>query len=416
MDRLGVGFVGAGFVTNTFHIPGWTGVRHADINGICDLDEERAKRSAKKAKDLRVGDPETYTNVQDMVKEDDIDAVWIAVPNYARLPVLGDIMEEVKQGKNDLIGLACEKPLARTVGEAQDMIDLIDDSDLLHGYLENQRFAPSILKGKEILWRRGAKNTGRPYFVHCAEEHSGPHEPWFWDGEKQGGGVLNDMGCHSLEASRFLLTGPEEGKKDLKPRTVTGEMAALKWIRAGYVEQLEEVNFKDSPSEDFGKGSVVYELPSGELGVADITVSWSFMGPGLRLRFELHGPEYSMEISSLNSELKLFFSREVKGKAGEDLVEKQEAEQGQMPVVPEESILYGYRNEDRHMVESFSNEKMPEENWNDGLFIVKLLMANYMAAEKGKRLEFPPRGLDEYVPKVAQGTWDPQDITKGHEE
>ncbi len=416
MDRLGVGFVGAGFVTHTFHIQGWAGVRHADVNGICDLDEEKAKKSAAKARALKVGDPETYTDVQEMVRDDSIDAIWISVPNYARLPVLEDIVEEVKQGGSDLVGLACEKPLARTVGEAQEMMDLVDDADLLHGYLENQRFAPSILKGKEILWERGAENTGRPYFAHCAEEHSGPHEPWFWSGEKQGGGTLNDMGCHSLEASRFLLTGPGEEKSDLEPKTVSGEIATLKWMRSGYVDQLEEMDFKSSPSEDFARGSVVYELPSGDLGVADITVSWSFSGPGLRLYFELHGPEYSMEINSLNSELKLFFSREVKGESGEDLVEKQVAEQGQMPAVPDEAVLYGYMNEDRHMVESFRNNKMPEENWNDGLFVVKLLMANYMAAEKGKRLEFPPKGLDEYVPKVAQGTWNPREVAEGYEE
>lgn len=46
MKRLGVGIVGAGFVTNTFHINSWTGIRHADIVGVCDLEEDRAKRSA----------------------------------------------------------------------------------------------------------------------------------------------------------------------------------------------------------------------------------------------------------------------------------------------------------------------------------------------------------------------------------
>lgn len=409
LDRLGVGFVGAGFVAHTFHIQGWTGVRHADINGICDLDQERAERSAAKARDLRVGDPETYTDVQEMVNDDDVEAIWIAVPNNVRLPVVRDIVEEVEQGNSDLVGLACEKPLARNVEEAKEMMDLIDGTGLLHGYLENQRFAPSIRKGKEILWKRGARNTGRPYSARCAEEHSGPHEPWFWDGEKQGGGTLNDMGCHSLEASRFLLTGPDENKADLEPLTVTGEIAALKWMREGYVDQLEEVNYGESPTEDYGRGTVMYELPSGDLGMSEITVSWSFMGPGLRLSFELHGPEYSMQIDSLNSELSVFLSRAVKGEAGEDLVEKQEAEQGQMPVVPDESVLYGYMEEDRHMVEKFLDGEMPQENWNDGLFIVKLLMSTYMAAEKGEKLKFPPKNLDEYVPNVAKGTWNPKE-------
>ena len=93
-----------------------------------------------------------------------------------------------------------------------------------------------------------------------------------------------------------------------------------------------------------------------------------------------------------------------------DFIEKQAAEQGFMPVIPDETSVYGYVDENRHMVESFINEKMPRENWNDGLFVVKLLMTCYMSAERGKKLSFPPSGLENFTPKVAQGTWTPRDI------
>ncbi|GAI29965.1 unnamed protein product, partial [marine sediment metagenome] len=36
-------------------------------------------------------------------------------------------------------------------------------------------------------------------------------------------------------------------------------------------------------------------------------------------------------------------------------------------------------------------------------------------AEKGKRLKFPPKGLEEFVPKVAQGTWNPRSETEAGE-
>ena len=119
-----------------------------------------------------------------------------------------------------------------------------------------------------------------------------------------------------------------------------------------------------------------------------------------------------MQIDTLNPELKVFFSREVKGKAGEDLVEKQNAEQGLMPVVPDETSGYGYENEDRHMVESFLNRRMPSETWNDGVFIVKLMMASYMAVEKKRKLSFPPQGLEEFIPQVGKGTWNPRSIAE----
>jgi hypothetical protein len=60
------------------------------------------------------------------------------------------------------------------------------------------------------------------------------------------------------------------------------------------------------------------------------------VGAGLRILIELLGPEYSMEFSSLNTGLKAFLSREVTGGAGRGLVEKQNAEQGLMPVVENE--------------------------------------------------------------------------------
>ena len=114
-----------------------------------------------------------------------------------------------------------------------------------------------------------------------------------------------------------------------------------------------------------------------------------------------------MKWNSLDSGLQLFFSREVRGRAGEDLVEKQNAEQGVMPVVPEEWLAYGYTNEDRHFVRAFLGHEPPLLTFDDGLEVVKLLMTAYQSAEQGRTIDFPPRGLDGFVPKVAQGTWRP---------
>jgi predicted dehydrogenase len=416
-DRLGIGIIGAGFVTNAFHVNAWRGIRHADIVGICDHHENNAKATAALCRSLRVGNPKIYTDPHELVSDPNVKAVWITVPNFVRLPVMEAITEEALQGNTELVGVACEKPLARTVKEARKMRELVKKAGLLHGYLENQVFAPSVVRGKEILWKRGAAIAGRPYLARCAEEHSGPHKPWFWEGAKQGGGVLNDMMCHSHEASRFLLTAPEENKEELKPLAISAEIASLKWTRSDYIKRLKDmtggkVNYAEAPVEDYARANVVYETPDGVLTVVEATTSWSFVGTGLRLSFELLGPEYSMQINSLNPELNVFFSRQVKGKVGEDLVEKQNAEQGLMPVVADEAITYGYQSEDRHIVESFLDGKLPRETWNDGVFIVELMMACYMAAEKKKKLKFPPDGLEDFVPKVGQGTWNPRSITE----
>ena len=96
------------------------------------------------------------------------------------------------------------------------------------------------------------------------------------------------------------------------------------------------------------------------------------------------------------------------GGEGEDLVEKQNAESGLMPVVSDEAGEYGYTEENRHMVKAFLEGRRPAENFDDGVNVTELLMAAYMSVEQEKTIDFPPLGLDEYVPAVARGEWNPK--------
>lgn len=132
-----------------------------------------------------------------------------------------------------------------------------------------------------------------------------------------------------------------------------------------------------------------------------------FCGAGLRLSTELLGPEYSFTHNSLESGGRLFFSRRVTGKEGEDMVEKQNAEQGLMPLVGNEAAEYGYENENRHFVRCFLEGRQPELDFHAGLEVVELLMTAYMSAEQGRTVSWKPEGLDSFVPAVARGTWRP---------
>ena len=111
-----------------------------------------------------------------------------------------------------------------------------------------------------------------------------------------------------------------------------------------------------------------------------------------------------MQVDSLSTDLTVFLSRHVQGSAGEDLVEKQNAEQGLMPVIADEPGAYGYTAENRHMVQAFRAGRMPDETWHDGLAVTEVLMACYKSAEDGRTITFP-EDLTSFVPKVAQGTW-----------
>ena len=212
---LGVGFVGGGFVAQ-FHIRAWVSVRNADINGIVAKSPAEAEQAAALVRQLNLGEGKIYKNVTEMVADPAIDAIWICAPNFTRVEIMEEIADAVISGKGKLIGVACEKPLSRNVREARRMVELAQKAGLLDGYLENQVFSPTVIRGRDIVWLRGAAVTGRPYLARASEEHSGPHMPWFWEGELQGGGVLNDMMCHSVETARYLLTPPGRAEV-LKP-------------------------------------------------------------------------------------------------------------------------------------------------------------------------------------------------------
>lgn len=403
---LRVGFVGSGFIAH-FHLKSLIGVRNVDVTGVYSRKPENRARFAQAVAELGLGECRSHDSLESLLRADDVDAIWIVAPNYTRLDAMRVIHAEVKAGRSKVFAVACEKPLARTVSEAREMLRLAEDAGLNHGYLENQVFSTPVLRGKEIIWRRAASTTGRPYLARAAEEHSGPHEPWFWQGDKQGGGVLSDMMCHSVEVARHLLTRPGAPRGSLKVKEVNGTVANLKWTRPAYADQLKQrfgadVDYRRHPSEDFARGTVSLEDEDGNELMIEATTSWAYVGAGLRIQLELLGPEYAMEFNSLGTGLKIFMSRAVTGAEGEDLVEKQNAEQGLMPVLEDEAGVYGYTDENRHMVECFRKGETPVETFHDGLAVVEILMGLYRSAEIGETVRFPAAELENYVPPVAR--------------
>ena len=403
--RLGVGFIGSGFITR-FHIRSWQAVRDADVRGVWSPNPGRAAEAAALARELRVGDARAFASIEAMVEDPDIDCIWICGPNFARVENMERIVATLARGAT-LVGVACEKPLGRNAAEAHRMVELVEGTGLLHGYLENQLFAPAVERGKAITWARGAALAGRPYLARAAEEHGGPHEPWFWRGDLQGGGVLNDMMCHSLEVGRYLLTRPGAPRTSIRPTKVSAQVATLKWSRPEYVALLQEmmttdVDYGRRPAEDFARATVNYVDDEGIPLIVEATTSWSFVGAGLRLSMELLGPEYSMSINTLETGTKVFLSRRLRGEMGEDLVEKQNAEQGLSPILGNESADYGYEGENRAFVQAFLDGVQPELGFYAGRDVTELLMACYMSAEQRRVLEWKPEGLRDYVPPVAR--------------
>ena len=187
-------------------------------------------------------------------------------------------------------------------------------------------------------------------------------------------------------------------------RRILTQLNLIWGVKAFFYDSFEST---DKTVEQINK-IVGRKLRENNKLIVETTTSWCFVGEGLRLSMELFGPEYSMFVNTLDPDLKVFFSRKVVGSEGDDLVEKQNAESGGMPVVSNEAEVYGYTAENRHMVESFLSEKRPEENFDDGLDVTRLLIAAYISAEQGKTIKLPNSNIEDFIPAVSQGNWNPK--------
>ena len=221
-----------------FHLQAFTAVRDADVRGVWSPNAATRAAAAALARRSTSARRRPYGSIAEMVADPASTPSGSAAQPRAHRERRGDRRRgRARQGQ--LRGLACEKPLARNVAEAKRVLELVRRAGIPHGYLENQVFAPQVERGRELIWARGAAPTGRPYLARAAEEHAGPHMPWFWQGALQGGGVLNDMMCHS--ALSCATCSPSRASRSVasKPVRVTGHIASLKWTRPEYAQALK---------------------------------------------------------------------------------------------------------------------------------------------------------------------------------
>jgi predicted dehydrogenase len=164
IGTLRIGLIGSGFIAK-FHVESLIAVRHVVVTGITSPTAAHREALARRVDELELGPCRAYPSIEAMVISGEVDAVWILGPNDARLATMREINRLAKARQAGLVGVACEKPLARTLAEAREMLRLAEDAGLLHGYLENQLFAPAVQRGKEIVWRRAVPLAGRPYLA-----------------------------------------------------------------------------------------------------------------------------------------------------------------------------------------------------------------------------------------------------------
>ena len=235
--RLGVGFIGSGFMTR-FHIRSWQAVRDGDVRGVWSPNPAHAEEAAALARELGVGDATAFPTLEAMVEDPAIDCIWICGPNHTRVENMERIVAALGRGAQPGRRWRARSRSAATPPKPPGWSSWSSRAACCTATSRTSSSRRRVERGKAIVWARGAAIAGRPYLARAAEEHGGPHMPWFWRGDLQGGGVLNDMMCHSLEVGRYLLTKPGAPRDSIRPIEVSAQIATLKWSRPEYAGLL----------------------------------------------------------------------------------------------------------------------------------------------------------------------------------
>ncbi len=360
ITMLGTGLIGM-FYTMTLH-------QNRGADRVHSVYSRTASRANEFAKEWDI--PHATDDLEAAIQHPDTDIVIIGIPNFLHRKAIELAVAAWK-------AILCTKPLAMNGEEALELLQMVEEAGLFHGYLEDLCYPPKTLKALESV-QNGA--IGQVIWTRAREAHPGPHSDWFWDPKQSGGGAIIDMGCHCIEIGRNYIG------KNVRPVEV------MCWA---------DTLVKPIKAEDNAIALVKYETGA----VSQVEVSWTFRG-GMELKDEVAGTEGTIRIDHwLRTGFELFSA----GGTGAYVAEKSESESGWLFPVGDEVHALGYKNMFMDMLNAIDKGKAPMETFYDG-YVVNAIMDACYASAKSKKWEAVHlplwRGGDQKVEKIGPKEYD----------
>jgi predicted dehydrogenase len=279
---LGVGVAGYGFIGKVhawahsalpfFYDPMPARTR---LVGVCTTREETGRKAVEQA-----GFEFSTTDHADLLARDDIHLIHVCTPNADHNALLRDAL---RAGKH----VYCDKPLTRTLEEAEAIATLAETAPGVHRMTFNYRYAPATIRARQIV-EEGF--LGEVYQFRCAYLHAGyvdPNRPWSWrlDMARSGGGAVMDLGAHAFDLMRWLLGEFSEVRAELRTRIPERRDPRTGEMRAVDVDDVAVVQAR---------------MASGAVGVVEA----SRLATGVQdeLRFEIHGSRGAIAFNLMEPE------------------------------------------------------------------------------------------------------------------
>jgi len=246
-----VGIIGAGGIARGAHMPGWKNLKNTEVIAVADSRKEACEFFKKE-----FGVKHTFGDYNKMLEMEELDILDVCTPNRIQCPAA---VASLNAGKNVL----CEKPLAVTPEEVQQMIDASRKAKKKLMTAQHQRFAPESQIVKKMC-ENG--DMGDIYYARAqALRRRGiPAADTFIKKELSGGGPMIDIGVHILDLTYWLMGCP-------KVESVTGTAVKKLASRYDIHNSWGEWDRKAYNVEDFAAGFV--KFTNG----ASLTLETSFL-------------------------------------------------------------------------------------------------------------------------------------------
>ncbi|WP_456394911.1 Gfo/Idh/MocA family protein [Thermococcus sp.] len=223
-----------------------------------------------------------YRNYEDLLKDENVEAVYIAIETYRHKEVA---IRAAEEGKHILL----EKPIALTLDDADDVIKAAEKNDVKLMLPFNPRFTEPLIKAKEMV---EAGEIGALEYIHAISENVKPpiflqglNMEWFLDVGKSGGGGFMDTAPHGIDSLLWLT-------KSL-PKRIYADIGAKIY---GF------------PVDDIG--TAVLEFKNGIIAV--LTAGWGNpkgYSYGLEIKYYLVGREGFLDVRTAYPDFTVYQDR-----------------------------------------------------------------------------------------------------------
>lgn len=334
MKKLKIGIVGCGGIANNKHLPAIKKNGNFEVVAFCDIIKEKAEEAKEK---FGIPKARVYTDYLELVKEEEIEAVYVLTPNKSHSFIS---VAAMKAGKH----VMCEKPMAKSYADAKLMLDTAKETGKILTIAYQNRY-----RADSTYLKRACENgdLGEIYYAkaHALRRRAVPTWGVFLNEEEQGGGPLIDIGTHALDLTLWMMDNYE-------PESVTGSVYHKLSDQTETGNEFGEWDPKQFTVEDsaFGfikmkNGATIHLESSWALNTLDVdeaktslcgTKAGADMKDGLRINRVQYNKQ-CIEIPDLKSGGVAFFEGETESDAeveqrvfynavvnGEDLIVKPE--------------------------------------------------------------------------------------------